>query len=239
MFRKNGRGMRRLKKFLWHIHQPEWALNHGVKLPVRHDALSPGIRKQIHLGEYESKEAEIVTRRLHPDDVVMEVGAGIGFLSALCAKRIGNDRVFAYEANPALMDIIALTHRANGVTPSVINAALAVGEGECAFHLSDEFWASSASHAISGARVIMVRQLDLNTELAKVRPTFLIVDIEGGEREFFSHANLAGVRKVCVELHPTLLSDVELSGLLQHLFAQGFVLDFSIMRKNVFFLYRP
>jgi FkbM family methyltransferase len=238
--RQNGRGRRRLKKLLWKFHVPRFVDNRGVLLPTAHPAISPAIRKEIFFGDYEAKESEIVARRLADDDVVMEVGAGIGYLSAFCAKRVGGDRVFAYEANPALMEVIALTHRTNGVAPTVKNVLLAEGEGSREFHVAEEFWASSAiAAAAAGGRTIRVPQADLKAEIAAVRPTFLIVDIEGGEIELFAIADLSGVRKICVETHPGVLSDTEISGLLARLIGQGFALDFSLIRKNVFYLYRP
>lgn len=237
--KRQSRSARRLKKLLWHLRVPEFVDNQGVLLPTRHAAISEGIRRQIYFGEYEAKEVEIVARRLAPDDVVMEVGAGIGYLSALCAKRIGGDRVFAYEANPALMEVIAATHRTNGVAPTVKNVLLAEGDGARTFYVEQEFWASSSVARSQGARTIEVPQADLNREIAGVGPTFLIVDIEGGEIEFFATADLSGVRKICVETHPGTLTDAQLSRMLERLFAQGFALDFSLIRKNVFYLYRP
>ena len=236
--RRRSRTARRIKKLLWRVHVPGWVDNHGVLLPTEGPGISPGIRRQIYFGEYEDKEIEIVAKRLTSDDVVMEVGAGLGFLSAYCAKRIGSERVFAYEANPALMKVIAATHRANGVSPSVANVLLARGEGEREFHIEPEFWASSAVHASGEARTIRVPQADLNTELARVRPTFLIVDIEGGEVEFFETADLTSVRKICVETHPGIHSNSVLSGMLSRLIGQGLALDFTLMRKNVLYFCR-
>lgn len=238
MLREGGRTRKRLKKLLQPFYVPRYVSNHGVLLPTRYPLLTKGIRRQIYFGEYESKEAEIVSRRLEKDDVVMEVGAGIGFLSALCARRIGSEKVFAYEANPALFELIAMTHRINGVAPVVENAILGKENGERLFYLEKEFWASSTT-VKTNAQAILVSQKDLNSELAKRRPTFLIVDIEGGEKEFFAVANLDTVRKICIETHPGILSNEEITDLFELLFRQGFVLDFSLIRKNVFYLYRP
>jgi len=236
---KTSRRMRRLKKLLWMVHAPSFVDNQGVKLPLKHAAISEGIRKNIYFGEYEAKEVEIVSRRLTEDDVVMEVGAGIGFLSAFCAKRVGGERVFAYEANPALLPVIAATHRANGVAPTVKNVMLGRGAGTRTFYLEREFWASSLIKGSPDAQAIEVPQVDLNAELAAVAPTFLIVDIEGGEAEFFAAVELPTVRKICIEVHPGVLSDAQISQIFARLFAAGFALDFSLIRKNVFYLYRP
>ncbi|MCF8150352.1 MAG: FkbM family methyltransferase [Burkholderiaceae bacterium] len=234
--RSNGRTARRLRKLAWRFSQPDWADNHGIMLPVKHTQVSPGIAREIYLGDYEAKEIEIISRRLAVDDIVFEVGAGLGFLSAYCAKRTGGERVFAYEANPELIPLIRETHARNGVAPTLINALLAKGEGEREFHLEDDFWASSAHR--TGGRAITVKQLDLNSELARIKPGFLIVDIEGGEAEFFAGAELATVNKICVETHPDVLGDRVLSEMFAGLVAKGFALDFSLIRKNVFFFHR-
>ena len=235
--RSNGRTVRKLKKFAWRFKQPEWADNHGVLLPVKHALVSPGIARDIYFGDSEAKEIEIISRRLAVNDVVFEVGAGLGYLSAYCAKRTGSEKVFTYEANPELIPLIRETHARNNVAPMLINALLATGAGEREFHVEDDFWASSAHR--QGGRSITVRQLDLNSELARVRPTFLIVDIEGGEAEFFAGADLATVQKICVETHPDVLGDRVLSELFAGLVAKGFALDFALIRKNVFFFHRP
>ena len=235
--RKNGRTAHKLKKLAWRFTQPEWADNHGVMLPVKHALVSPGIAREIYLGDYEAKEVEIISRRLATDDVVFEVGAGLGYLSAYCAKRVGGDKVFTYEANPELIPLIRETHARNSVTPTVTNALLAQGEGEREFRIEADFWASSAHR--DGGRAITVKQVDLNSELARIRPSFMIVDIEGGEAEFFAGAELSMVRKICVETHPDVLGDKVLSEMFAGLVAKGFALDFSLIRKNVFFFHRP
>lgn len=228
--------IRRLRKVVWRFHQPSWADNHGILLPVKHPLISAGIAREIYLGDYESKEIEIISKRLSASDVVLEVGAGLGYLSAYCAKHTGSNNVHTYEANPELIPLIRATHERNQVSPTVTNALLAKGNGAREFQLDTDFWASSAHRA--GGHSITVRQADLNAELARVRPSFLIVDIEGGEAEFFADADLSPVRKICVETHPDVLGDRILSEMFAGLVAKGFSLDFSLIRKNVFFFHR-
>lgn len=240
MLRKNGRTLRRFRKLLRPFMRPALAANFGILLPLRHPLISPGIGKEIYFGDYERKEAEIVSQRIESSDVVMEIGAGIGFLSAYCARRIGSERVFAYEANPSLMEVIDQTYAANGVNPSIRNVMLAEGAGRARFYVEPEFWASTTvKESARNAQEIEVEQLDLNTEIARVQPTFLIVDIEGGEGELFPLADLSGVRKICLETHPHVLGNDGVTRLLALLFASGFVLDLGIIRKNVVYLYRP
>lgn len=238
--RKHGRTHRRLRKIIRPFHSPDFADNFGVMLPLKHVLISPDIAKEIYFGNYERKEAEIVSARLEAHDVVMEIGAGIGFLSAYCAKRIGSERVFAYEANPALMELIERTYAANGVAPALHNAMLGEGAGRTPFYVGAEFWAATAvKSAYAGEREIEVEQLDLNSEIARIRPSFLIIDIEGGEGELLPLADLSAVRKICIETHPHVLGNDGVTRLLALLFERGFVLDLGVVRKHVFYLYRP
>jgi len=238
MLRKGGRTEKRLKKLFRSFYSPAHADNFGIRLPLKHPAITPPIRRDIYFGEYEKKEVEIIRQKLAHDDIVMEVGAGIGFLSAFCARAIGGQRVFAYEANPALMEAIRQIHADNGVAPTVHNVLLGQGDGEREFFLEKDFWASSLIRSDSTTEAIRVPQIDLNAEINRVAPTFLIVDIEGGEDELFQLADLAKVQKICVEVHPHVLGNRRISELVARLVDQGFSLDFGCMRKNVLFFIR-
>jgi FkbM family methyltransferase len=238
MLRKGGRTEKRLKKFARHFHSPAFADNFGIRLPLKHSAITAAIHRDIYFGDYERKEKEIISSRLEKNDIVMEVGAGIGFLAAFCAKRIGSERVFAYEANPALMEIIHQIHADNGVSPTVRNVLLGDGDGEREFFLEKDFWASSLIPQTKDAKSIRVPQEDLNAEIRRIAPTFMIVDIEGGEEEFFRIAKLDPVRKLCIEFHPHTLGNHRISAIIAHLIGQGFALDFGCMRKNVLFFSR-
>ena len=238
IFRPGGKTDKRLRKMLWRWRKPAWAENQGIWLPCNQPGIAPGIARQIYLGEYESKEIDLVARKLDAQDVVVEVGAGLGYLSAFCAQRIGSERVHTFEANPALMPLIRATHQRNAIRPSVHNVLLARGAGECTFYVEAEFWASSTTARSAQAQAIKVPQRDLNAELKRLAPTFMIVDIEGGEADFFAYADLAGVRKICLETHPDVIGNDGISALFARLLAQGFLLDFSGIRKNVFYFYR-
>ena len=238
LLRKGGAAERRLKKLRWAFGAPRWVDCCGVRLPVRHPAIPPTIARELYFCRYERQEFHIVSRKLTRDDVVMEVGAGIGFLSAYCAKIVGSDHVFAYEANPELMPLIAEVYGANQVAPSISNVMLAESEGEADFHIEPMFWSSSALSASRDARIVRVRRIRLNEEIKRVRPTFLIVDIEGGEHEFFHNADLAGVRKICVELHPHLIGGERISETLVCILQAGFALDLGLVLEGAAYFER-
>ena len=238
MLRKGGKTEKRLKKLLHRVHRPQWAQVAGIELPLKHPLITPPIQRDIYFGDYERKELDLIERRLQPGDTVMEVGAGIGFLSAYCARAVGDDRVFAYEANPALLALIAEVHSRNGVRPRVTQALLGEGDGERDFFVEADYWASSLVRRSAESRCVRIPQIDFNAELRRVAPSFLIVDVEGGEYELLRRADLAGVTKLCLEVHPDVLGNARISELFAGLVAGGLVLDFTLMRKNVFYFYR-
>jgi len=230
---------KRLRKIIRNFFQPTYAKNFGVWLPVKHNLISRSIAREIYLGEYEKSEATIVSKRLEEEDIVMEVGSGIGFLSAYCAKKIGSDRVFTYDANPALQPVIDGTYSRNHVKPHFKNVMLGVGHKKRTFFVENEFWASSGNYGSNSSREILVDQIDLNSEIDIIQPTFLIVDIEGGEIDFFSIANLSSVKKICVETHPHLVTNKLVSEMIGKLLKQGFCLDLGAAQKYVIYFYKP
>ncbi len=238
MLRKGGKTEKRLKKLFHRVHRPQWQEVAGIALPLAHPLVTPPIRRDIYFGDYERKELDLIERRLEPADTVMEIGAGIGFLSAYCAKIVGNERVHAYEANPALLPLIREVHERNGVRPYVQNALLGKGDGEREFFVEKDYWASSLVRRSAQAQAIRIRQLDLQGEIRRVAPTFLIVDVEGGEYELLRGADLSGIAKLCLEVHPDVLGNARTSELFGALIAGGLSLDFTLMRKNVFYFYR-
>lgn len=239
MYKKGGKTEKRIRKLVARFYKPDWVEIFGVQLPLTHPVITPPIYRDIYYGDYERKEVEIIRSRLKPEDRVMEVGAGLGFLSAFCSRIVGDAQIHSYEANPALIDVIGAVHTRNGVRPTVTNAVLGQGAGTRDFYVNKDFWASSLVAPAAGAQATPIPQIDLTEEIRRVAPTFLIVDIEGGEYEFFRISDFPGVKKVCVEMHPDVLGNAGVSEILADLFAKGFVIDFACMQKNVLFLYRP
>lgn len=69
----------------------------------------------IRTRQYEVPEAKRIGKILRPADVVLEIGAGIGFVTALILKNPAVERVISFEANPLLVPMIQRTLADNGV----------------------------------------------------------------------------------------------------------------------------
>jgi len=192
----------------------------GVKLRLERDIPSR-LRTIIYRGFYEQAEREIVKTRLMPDDVVLELGTGIGLIASSCALKIGSNRVHTFEANPALIPRIKETFQLNGVSPILHNYILGEGEAKRIFYVTPEFWSSSTIKRRGKSSEVSVEQKDFNSVLREIQPTFLIVDIEGGEFDLFQYADLQSVRKLAIELHARIIGPERTGFVVKRIEEQG------------------
>jgi FkbM family methyltransferase len=212
--------------------------HYGVELPL-FEGISPFSKRSILNGRYERGEARSLIRNLLADDVVLEIGGGLGFISTLAALLIGSDRVHCFEANPALIPRIEETYRRNGVAPTLRNVILGDGPGAQTFYVEDELMASS-THRLSGsARAVQVPQLDARAEIARTGASFLVIDIEGGERELVPLIDWKPVRAVILELHPGVIGERGGRELQSLLAAQGLARDRWASSTHKLYFERP
>ena len=189
---------------------PAFIRSRGLLFPDDPAVLSPKLRRMLRAKTYELKEFEAIRALVGPDDTVLELGAGIGFMSTVAARRCGARRVVSYEANPALIPYIRAVHQANGVSDraEVRNALLAGRKGKPVdFHIRKNLLASSldAMQGDSDGGVIATEKVEvhgINTVLKELSPSVLICDIEGAEADLLPRADLSGLRLAIVELHP-------------------------------------
>jgi len=206
----------------------------GVRLRIG-PHLSPYVLYCIRRGEYETREAELVRRLLRPDDRVLELGAGLGFLTSLCALIVGSDRVMAYEANPTLEAHIHETFVLNNVSPALHMVMADTGEGAATLHVTEDFWtASRIPRPSTASRAIAVPTRNVNSDIAVFRPTVLIVDIEGGERDLIPRLRLEGIRALIVEVHQSVIGLDGVEQMRRSLSERGFGLDESLHGVELF-----
>lgn len=180
----------------------------GLKVPSG-PHLSDEIRDRLGRGRYEQHELAALRAKLREGDVLMELGAGIGVVSAYCARVLGSRNVFTFEANPGLEPHIKELYRINGVSPTLEICALGDRHGEQALHVHDAFWASSTlpSQSQGSSATVTVPMRPFDEALREVRPTVLVIDIEGGELDLLPALRLDGVRAVVIEMHPQLIGE--------------------------------
>lgn len=202
----------------------------GVLIQAPGDVITPTIAKALSTGAYEAEEARIVARALKPRDRVLEIGSGLGFVSTLIAR---DDRVIsliAVEADPRLAKRAASTLLLNDCADAeVINAVMApeAATGDMAvFYQRPDFWMSSMIETdVPYERAVHVPVMPLNEVLRDRAITCIVCDIEGGEVDLLSGADLAGVDRIVVELHDHITGLSGVSRLFDIMRRKGFTYD--------------
>ncbi len=202
----------------------------GIKLRIDPEFMSPKLMEVIRAGRYEAPEARQIGKIIAPGEIILEIGAGIGFMSALMLKNPNVERLISYEANPLLIPKIQRTLADNslgGARFELHNAVLGKdgAGGTVDFHIHQDFWASSLRKTTGTIRSCPVPVEDFNQVLRKMRPSLIVCDIEGGERALFASADLSGVRGVYLEVHQRVFGPAGMRDVFQSFHQQGFHYD--------------
>jgi len=183
----------------------DFIVSNGIKFPKQKPFISGNVRGALRKGSYEAREAAAAQKLIIEDDVVIELGAGLGYMSTLIATKTKAAHVHTFEANPQLIPYIRSVHIANEVENVTLHhAILGPRKGTADFYVRERFIASSLA-PIEGTNVISVEQVEMRnakTVFKEVKPTVLVCDIEGGEADLIPAMDLSNLRAAMIELHP-------------------------------------
>jgi FkbM family methyltransferase len=198
----------------------------GLTLYLPEAALKGNLERALSSGRYENHEADALLQHLRPGDRLLDLGAGLGFICALAAGVLGEAAVFGVEAGPETVKLARKNLAANGFTGVKLMRGAVVGEGGggVEFGQRPAFWASGLKGPEGwpeNAEVIRVPARPIGKLLAKLAPTVICCDIEGGELEVLTQP-LPGVRLVVVETHPQVYGAAGVERIAAGLRAQGF-----------------
>jgi FkbM family methyltransferase len=205
-------------------------LVHGATVPVVNNVVSDHMLQVMRKGFYEHIEVRTLRNILKKEDILLEVGAGIGVLSTVAATIVPPQNITVVEANPELAAVIAETHSLSGAEGIQVISGIGVGDsnlGEETFFLRKHFWASSLIPPATGedVRQVSVPRIDLNAIIASQCPTVLAMDIEGAELGLLEQLDLRGLRALVIELHPKVYGLGGTDAIFQAMRKQGFVYD--------------
>lgn len=228
-----------LRALYWEQARPAALTYRGVRLDLDAPWATPQLRDAIYNDYYEAPEHDILRETLRSDDRYLELGAGVGFLTTFACQRVGAERVAVFEADPAMTEVARTTVQANGFSPSITNAVLfrAPTADRVDFFVQEDFWASSMSPS-ANARRVRVPAASFPDALESFRPTYLTVDIEGGEVDLLSSSLPAHIRAICAEVHPQVAGVAPTQAMIGRLIADGFALDTKRSRDDSVFFER-
>lgn len=202
---------------------------HGILLPVDRNVLSPRMELTLASGKYEARERVLSTRIVHAGDVVLELGAGLGFVGSYLRKFTKAGKIICIEANPRLIPYINTVHELNSVeNVEVLSGVVIPGYRQARtfpFYCRTDFWASSLDDAAPYDTVVHVRSLSFPEILEQHRPDVLIMDIEGGELDLLSAPSAGSIRAIVLETHPRVYGADGVRAVEANLARLGFVED--------------
>jgi len=173
----------------------------GIKIPVNYNWSFPML-KALFNKDYEGGELHIIKQTIEPNDRIVEIGTGLGLISAYCAKKIGNERVKTFEANPLLEKRIMKLYRMNKVNPDLNIALVSDKEDRIKFYAEPKnIWASSLLKLSESAVEMTLKTVNINEIISAFNPNYLIIDIEGAEYDLLPMIDFSNINKLQIELH--------------------------------------
>lgn len=208
------------------FHNKPYIESRGVRFPKDGVFITGRIRGSLRSGEYEAKEATAVLKAVQDGDTVMELGAGIGFISSVVATHRNVKAVHAFEANPRLIPLIRRVHAENGIdNVHVHNAILGTKAGTATFYVRQNFLSSSLSRddedGVIAEESIEIRPTHATSQ--EISPDVLICDIEGAEVDVIPEMDLSGVRAAIIELHPQWIGSKGVAAVFNAMMQAGLV----------------
>jgi FkbM family methyltransferase len=172
--------------------------------------------KDYWLGTYEAELQAATSNLVDPGDIVYDIGANIGFMTLLFAKRSGpKGHVYAFEALPTNIDRLLHNVKINGYQDrvTVIQAAVLDQSGEAELLIGPstgmgKVIGSAGRSSVEYQESIRVEGLSIDDFVGNSGiplPNIIKIDIEGGEV-----LALPGMINLLREQHPVLV--IELHG---------------------------
>ena len=218
--------------FIKNIFFNKWENVKGIYLPLEFSLGFDTLRWIVN-HQYEINEISIIEKTIKTEDVILEIGTGLGFVSAFCSKVI-NNKIYTFEANPNNFEISKKVFKKNNVNPHIENIILGSTNGNVHFSINNKN--ILASSLISTTKnTIKIATRDLNITINSIKPTYLVMDIEGGEYDIFKIINFQTIRKLQFELHPKLLNEEKCNEIFEILKTNQFNIDNNISKNNNYY----
>ncbi|MFY0596336.1 MAG: FkbM family methyltransferase [Cognatishimia sp.] len=188
------------------------------------------IARKIAKGEYEGAESHAARMRIKPGMPVLEIGAGLGYVSSICGKIAGPENVVSVEANPRMLDPLMANLRRNSCDGLRVMHGAVVGNGhhddEVNFRAGNLFWGGATlPKGASREDMISVPALRIRPLLRAIRPRFVMLDVEGAEADLFKKPWPPFVKFVVMELHPKKYDKAVIKEIVDCMSASGLTYD--------------
>lgn len=144
----------------------------------------PVVSSALSLGIYEQYETALITELVQPGMKVLDIGANVGYYTALLARQVGpTGSVMAFEPEPGNYNILCRTVEANNFAHvHTMRGAVASATGESLLYLSLQNQGDHRLYATKGRGSISVPIISIDSYLSEESTLdFVKMDIQGSE----------------------------------------------------------
>jgi FkbM family methyltransferase len=134
--------------------------------------------------ERETYMAELFQRAVSPGDVIVDVGAFLGYFALLGVNAASRGRAYAFEPDPRDFPWLSHNIEANGLSDRVqaLPTALSDRPGWVTFYLAQEDQTQSSVYPLTNhGRSVQVEAVTLDAFLGDTLPDIVKIDVEGAE----------------------------------------------------------
>lgn len=201
---------------------------HGQRIVVRAPHVDAELRRALTRGRYERHRTRQLRNRIEPNDVVLDVGTGIGLAALYAAGMVGADNVYCIEPDPRAAALARRNFALNRQPISLLAAAATPAglPGQVDFHLNEVLGRSSLTPRAGAVETVSVATVDVAPILRERRVSALCVDVEGSECDLLEAVpDFADVRVLLLRINEQALGYGRANRLFERLFDAGFALD--------------
>lgn len=176
----------------------------GLVIHVPYDMTDHRFRGRFVFNAYEKEEAKYLTTHLDSNATILELGSCLGYISCLTNRLIVNkENHVVLEANPNLIPWIEKNRKENDCSFSIENRIISK-DRTSRFFIHDLIVGGSTKRATGKQVEIAGVSIEELQKKHKLKFDTLIMDIEGGELEFFKNFQdtLKIFKAIFFEIHP-------------------------------------
>ena len=168
--------LKALVNFILSFFKKDYVEFDGFKMHLdKKDSLCLSIFKK-----FEPDETEFVKKNIKKGDVVVDIGANIGYFNLLFARLVGGGKVYAFEPDPTNFAILKKNVELNGFENVYLyNKACLDKTTQIPFYLSDKNHADHTTYFEKGRKKIMVDTVCVDDYVKKA--DFIKMDTQGAE----------------------------------------------------------
>jgi FkbM family methyltransferase len=220
----------------------------GFDVSVDPAKYHPAIVHCLDNGSYEGIERSLVKKLLSPADRVIEIGTAVGVVAMTAAAVVGAENVLTFDANPEIVADARENFHRNGLgrIDSRVGVlknrqAYAAGQDPVDFFISRAFWGSRLGASLNDGDIVKAVKVPvfcLEDEIQNHAANTMICDIEGGEVDLLTQADLAGINTIIIETHYRIVGKAPTDQLIRKLIIEGFSIDLENSFRHVLVLQR-